>query len=81
MKISFVDFVTGMIMISYILYRTMTPKKGEENTTYVGRFFKALFKSLLVLLIIIIVVDVIYYFFLGATLGGIFSFLAVLVGH
>lgn len=71
------DIVILLIIIAYIAYRTVTPKKGDELSTPVGRFFKALLKSILVLFIIGFIFGIIRILYIGSVFGGFLGFFSL----
>lgn len=71
------DIVILLAIISYIIYRTLTPKKGDTTSTPVGRFFGALFKSILAVIVISLVFALFYMNVIGSSIGSFFGVLAL----
>lgn len=72
------DIAIFVVLISYIVYRTLTPKKGDTTSTPGGRFFGAVFKSLITLFIVGVILYLLQLVFVGSSLGGFIGILSIL---
>jgi len=75
---STVDIVILIIIVSYVIYRTTTPKKGDTTSTPGGRFFGAIFKSFLALIIAALVIALFQLVFIGSSIGGVIGIFSLL---
>ena len=73
-----VDIVILIVIVSYIIYRTKTPKKGDTTSTPGGRFFGAVFKSFLALLVAGVVLALFQLVFIGSSIGGFIGIFSLL---
>lgn len=74
------SIVLFIVVGSYIIYRSLTPKKGDTTSTAVGRFFGALFRSVLTLIVVGTVIQLIQIFIIRDTTIQYFNFLQNLTG-